>query len=316
MPRMGRGFVSVVGALGAISPHGRERHGPGLRVPGEGSEPGLIDMWHMRSMTCRRTSIALLVFALPLAAGACARPVGAVRVDPQKVQRELTGNVLSTGDLSRATRNVLFLHGLSEQFADEPEAALDTMRKNILAGRTGRDVFPAAAELSFFHAETSGKRSYYLAAAVYAWMFLFPDGDGARLPDPLDPRLRMAADLYNRGITLGLASADETVMEMRAGTYELPWGELEVAFDKNRLRWAGRDLVNFVPIAELRVDGLRVRFRRPGIGAALAAGVAPRHRGPGGARHHRAADQGLRHGAAANRRRPQAAGGRADAGHS
>ena len=95
------------------------------------------------------------------------------------------------------------------------------------------------------------------------------------LPDPLDPRLRMAADLYNRGITLGLASADGALMEMRAGTYELPWGELEVAFDKNRLRWAGRDLVNFVPIAELRVDGLRVRFRRPGIGAALAAGFAP-----------------------------------------
>ena len=232
-------------------------------------------MWYMMSMTHRQLSIALLVVALPLVAGACAPPVGAVRVDPQKVQRELTGNVLSAGDLSRSTRNVLFLHGLTERFDDDPEAALDTMRKNILAGRTGPDVFPAAAELSFFHAETSGKRSYYLAAAVYAWIFLFPGGDGASLPDPLDPRLRMAADLYNRGITLGLASADETVMEMRAGTYELPWGELEVAFDKNRLRWAGRDLINFVPIAELRVDGLRVRFRRPGIGAALAAGIAP-----------------------------------------
>jgi len=226
-------------------------------------------------MARRQLSIALLLFALPLAAGACAPPVGAVRVNPQKVQRELTGNVLSAGDLSRSTRNVLFFHGLSERFADDPEAALDTMRKNILAGRTGPDVFPAAAELSFFHAEASGKRSYYLAAAVYAWIFLFPGGAGASLPDPLDPRLRMAADLYNRGITLGLASADEALMEMRAGTYELPWGELEVAFDKNRLRWAGRDLVNFVPIAELRVDGLQVRFRRPGIGAALAAGIAP-----------------------------------------
>ena len=136
--------------------------------------------------------------------------MGAVRVDPQKVQRELTGNVLSTGDLSRSTRNALFFHGLSERFPDDPEAALDTMRKNILAGRTGPDVFPAAAELSFFHAAASGKRSYYLAAAVYAWIFLFPGGAGASCPDPLDPRLRMAADLYNRGITLGLASADGT----------------------------------------------------------------------------------------------------------
>ena len=228
----------------------------------------------MRSMTCRRLRIALLVLALPLVAGACAAPVGAVRVDAQVVQRELTGNVLNTGELSRSTRNVLFFHGLSERFDEDPEAALDTMRKNIVAGLTGRDVFPAAAELSFFHAEASGKRSYYLAAAVYAWIFLFPDG-GASLPDPLDPRLRMAADLYNRGIALGLASPDKTVMELRAGTHELPWGELDVAFDKDRLRWAGRDLIDFVPIAELKVSGLQVRIRRPGIGAALAAGMVP-----------------------------------------
>src|SRR5207237_10025535 len=107
------------------------------------------------------------------------------------------------------------------------ETAIDTMRKNIVAGLTGRDVFPAAAELSFFHAEASGKRSYYLAAAVYAWIFLFPDG-GASLPDPLDPRLRMAADLYNRGIALGLASPDKAVLEMRAVTHVLPCGGLGV----------------------------------------------------------------------------------------
>jgi hypothetical protein len=86
-------------------------------------------------MTSRQLSIALLVFALPLAAGACARSVGAVRVDAQKVQRELTGNVLSTGDLSRSTRNILFLHGISERFADGPEAALDTVGKNLLAAQ-------------------------------------------------------------------------------------------------------------------------------------------------------------------------------------
>jgi hypothetical protein len=85
----------------------------------------------MGSMTSRQLSIALLVFALPLAAGACARSVGAVR----EVQRELTGNVLSTGDLSRSTRNILFLHGISERFADDPEAALDTVPKNILAAQ-------------------------------------------------------------------------------------------------------------------------------------------------------------------------------------
>src|SRR5258705_37508 len=167
------------GVQGGNLDRGREAQGSRLSRPvlqdadlaqGELRRKESIAMRYMRSMTHRRLSIVLLVLALPLAAGACARPVGAVRVDPQKVQRELTGNVLSAGELSRSTRNVLFLHGLSERFDDDPEAALDTMRKNILAGRTGRDGFPAAAELSFLHAGTSGKRSYYLAAAVYAWI--------------------------------------------------------------------------------------------------------------------------------------------------
>jgi hypothetical protein len=35
-------------------------------------------------MTCRRLRIALLVLVLPLIAGACAAPVGAVRVDPHR----------------------------------------------------------------------------------------------------------------------------------------------------------------------------------------------------------------------------------------
>ena len=89
----------------------------------------------MGSMTSRQLSIALLVFALPLAAVACARPVGAVPVDAQKIQREPTGSVLCTGDLRRSTRNILFLQGISEWFADDSEAAVDTVRKNILAAQ-------------------------------------------------------------------------------------------------------------------------------------------------------------------------------------
>jgi hypothetical protein len=43
------------------------------------------------------------------------------------------------------------------------------MRKNILAGRTGPDIFPAPPwSFPFFHAEDKRQASYYLAAAVYA----------------------------------------------------------------------------------------------------------------------------------------------------
>lgn len=160
------------------------------------------------------------------------------------VQRELTGNVLTTGELSRSTRNVLFLHGLLHRYEDDPEAALARMRDDVLAGRSGRNSMPAAAELPFFHAERSGDKAYYFAAAIYAWIFLFPDDPGARIPDALDPRVRLAADLYNRGITLGLSSPDGREVEMRAGTCALPWGTLEIAFDDGQLTWDGRRLVS------------------------------------------------------------------------
>ncbi len=226
-------------------------------------------------MTWKRSLFTVLAAGLPVVAGACAPPVGAVRVNPRVVQRELTGNVLTTGELSRSTKNTLFLHGLANKFEDEPEATLGQLREDILAGRGGQDAMPAAAELAFLLAEQSGNRSYYLAAAIYAWIFLFPDDGDARPPDPFDSRLRMAADLYNRGITLGLSSPGSAVVELRSGTYDLPWGRLEVAFDDKQLVWDGRKLTDFVPVAELEVKGLKARFRRPGIGAALAAGLAP-----------------------------------------
>ena len=225
-------------------------------------------------MTWTGWLLALLTTVLPLAAGACAPPVSAVRVDPQVVQRELTGSVLTTGAPSRTTKNVLFLYGLDKSFEDKPHAALARLRDNIVAGRGGPELIPAAAELSFLHANETGSQSYYLAAAVYAWIFLFPE-EGGTPPDPFDPRLRMAADLYNRGITLGLASPDGAVVELRSASYDLPWGRLEVSFDDKRLIWDGRKMTDFVPVAELRVEGLKARFRQPGIGAALAAGLAP-----------------------------------------
>ena len=217
---------------------------------------------------------ALVLLALLFVAAACAAPVSAVRVDPRGVHKELTGSVLSTGVPSRFSRNVLYLHGLHEAIKDDADAALARLRADVLAGRGGADALFALAELSFWHGEESGKRAHYLAAAVYAWAFLFPEG-GAGAPDPFDPRLRLAADVYNRGITAGLASAERTVVEIAAGTHELPWGTLEVSFDAEQLAWGERRLTDFVPVAELEVRGLAMRFRRPGIGAALAGSIVP-----------------------------------------
>jgi pimeloyl-ACP methyl ester carboxylesterase len=225
-------------------------------------------------MMTRRTLLLGLVFFLPVLLATCAAPVTVERADPRTVHRELTANVLTVGEESGASRIVLERWDLTERFESDPEGALAQLHAAVTDERAGRDELFALAELSFLYAEQTGKQEYYLAAAVYAYALLFPQGAAEPLY-PVDRRLRVAADLYNRGLTSAFASDDRSVVELRGGTRPLPFGELTVELDPKWLRWGDRRLVNFVPVAELEVRGLRERYRRTGIGAPLAAGTAP-----------------------------------------
>jgi hypothetical protein len=62
-----------------------------------------------------------------------------------------------------------------------------------LKAKGDEDRIFALAELSFFHKENSKERSYYLAAAIYVYSFLFP-GEHGTAPRGLDPRFRWVAD--------------------------------------------------------------------------------------------------------------------------
>jgi pimeloyl-ACP methyl ester carboxylesterase len=206
---------------------------------------------------------------LALLALACAAPVRVSRVDARAVHHELASNVLTHGTPSRPTLQVLERLALAERFESEPERALAELHEGIApSGDRGR-IF-ALAELSFLHGEASRKREYYLAAAVYAWAFLFP-GEGETPPDRTDPRLRLACDLYNLGLTKALQAEGEVRLE--AGRHALPFGALEVEVDPSGFTWAGYRLEDFVPAADFAVHGLRNRYRRPGIGAPLAASI-------------------------------------------
>lgn len=235
-----------------------------------------------RGRHCRRGAFAarrcLAWASLGLAVGSllagCAAPVSVRRIDPRTVHRGLSRSVLSSETPSDWTRNVLFRRDLAGRFAAEPAAALAELHRELSAGRGNRrDVF-ALAELSFLHAERSRKQPYFLAALVYAYAFLFPE-EGHLRPDRFDPRLRIAADIYNRSIAEGFTSRATGNVELRAGAYALPFGWLDVEFDPSELRWGRRALADFMPVAELEVRGMRTRYRWPGIGAPLAAGTVP-----------------------------------------
>jgi hypothetical protein len=109
---------------------------------------------------------------------------------------------------------------------------------------------------------------------VVLYAYLFPD-DGDEAPSPFDPRYRWAVELYNLAVTKAFETADGARVELRSGVYELPFGRLEVTFDQDRLVWGDLRFTEFAPAAELKVRGLRNRYRRPGLGAPLAAAATP-----------------------------------------
>jgi pimeloyl-ACP methyl ester carboxylesterase len=138
----------------------------------------------------------------------------------------------------------------------------------------------ALAELSFLHAERTKQRSYYFAAAIYAYAFLFPPPE-TPTPEPYDPRFRAACDLYNRALTAALRSPDGSYGDFKAAVLPLPFGELEVTFDPAQLTWLDRRLTEFVSVADVEVKGLRNRYRRPGVGAPFAASTVAGATRPG-----------------------------------
>jgi len=219
--------------------------------------------------------VRLIVFAVVALAVACGPPIHVHPANPRAVTADLARSALNSSRPSIFTEEVLYRWDLVEEYEKHPDAALAALREKALADPVGRSAVFALAELCFARADRTGRHDYYLAAAVYAYAFLFPGIPDEQL-DQFDPRARIAADLYNRGLTQGLVSRDGFRVELRPGLYALPFGqELAVRFDPTDLRWGNRRLVGFVPVADLEVKGLGARYRQAGIGAPLAADMEP-----------------------------------------
>ena len=226
-------------------------------------------------MNTRRRPTTLICVGVLIGFTACSAPIGVKRVGMRPVYRSLRANALSTDRPSEWTRNTVNSWGLLRRFDDDPEGALGALREIVTSGRGASTELFALGELSFLHAEDTGKKPYYFAATVYMYAFLFP-GERHDRPDELDPRTRLAVDFYNHAIARAFESRDGRTVDLAPGTYPLPFGELEVWMNPGCLYWADRRLVDFVPMAELAVRGMRNRYRSPGVGAPLAARTVPR----------------------------------------
>jgi len=219
-----------------------------------------------------RTATLLIAFAV--LASACAAPLRVERVRPSDFYRGQVSNALSSGDVSELTRIALRRHDLLDRYHDEPDQAIAVLRDSVVQGVGGRDELFALAELSLYRASRDNNRPNYLAAALYAYAFLLPNGQ--RQPrDVLDPRFRLACDIYNLALAEALQDAQGHYVFPRAGTFELPFGTIELSFDDSTLTWHDHRLVDLTPVGQLKVEGLRNRYRTAGIGAPLSARPQP-----------------------------------------
>ena len=218
-------------------------------------------------------AISALVAAL-LAAG-CATPISVRTADPSRVQRYLTRSALTADEPSDFSLNQLRRYDLLHAYADDPDGALAKLHAAALADGLPQDSLFTLAELSFLRAKDTGLQGQYAASLIYAYALLFPEDARPRL-DPLDPRARVAADLYNRALTSAFKRTERGTLALEgSGAVDLPFGRITVEWRPDLLKLDGIELYDLKPVTELEVTGLRNRYRRPGIGAPLAAKTRP-----------------------------------------
>jgi len=202
----------------------------------------------------------------------CVSPIGVNRISAREANNALSADVLTTGQVGPDTNQFLSRLDLTQRYQEDPQGTIAVIHSGLGQADEPARLF-VLAELSFAYAQRTHNHAYFLAAAGYSWQFLFPQNAELRA-SRYDPRTRIAMDLYNRGVSAGLANGTGIDVDLSARTLALPYGQLQVAVDPSGFQFGGYQLEQFVSIADFEVRGLRNRYRQRGIGAPLAASIA------------------------------------------
>jgi pimeloyl-ACP methyl ester carboxylesterase len=194
------------------------------------------------------------------------REVGVDEVDPTEVHAVLNETALDTGRPSALARRVLYAFDLDELYVRDRAAALVALHQAALEHALP-GIRYGLAELHYVEGLRTGEREHYLAAAVYAFVYLMGDGE-VEPPSPFQRRFRWACELYNRGLEAALRNDDGNV-ELAEGVLPLPVGEIRVTVDRSPFPWEPEDFPILRPADDFDVWGLRFRLRDSGLGVPL-----------------------------------------------
>jgi pimeloyl-ACP methyl ester carboxylesterase len=186
--------------------------------------------------------------------------------------QQINRTALSGDAPSDLTSIVLRRYALFDLWKRDPARAIAVLHDDVVRQPARWSDLFALAELSYLQGRKEHSTAYWLAAAVYAYAFLFPDNPDAGHPNPFDPRFRQACDIYNLALSDALApSPPSHGVEFTSARYALPFGSLNVTVDEASLRSDNRSLHDFEPTYALSIDGPQNIYHNPGLGAPLAA---------------------------------------------
>ncbi|MBI5062675.1 MAG: hypothetical protein HZB87_04190 [Desulfatitalea sp.] len=221
----------------------------------------------------RKSIIVLMLFCI-----GCATPIGTRDVGVRQSYERIHISAVNEDGYSAASALVLHRFFLEEAFKQDPDKVIATLHDKACEDER-RDLLYTLAELSYLSGDkalrlidpTSQERAgqYYLASAVYAYLYLLGTRGGDP-PNPYDRRFRVACDLYNAGLAQVLALR-ERESKFQDGPRQLPVGSIFLERRIAKFPNAQEGFDAFIPADELSVYGLTVRDRHPGLGTPFIA---------------------------------------------
>ena len=216
-----------------------------------------------------------MVLGSLLIQAACSGPVTLKQARPDRTPERPVEQLRGFDSLSSRTQQLLRLYRLEDKLAKYPTAVVAVLG-GLRTSELAHSALAAEAEVSLLTGFNTPKASptdaggWYLLAAARAFEFMF-GGEFTTMERAMDPNFQRMRRVYNVAVSSYIGLLEETPGGFRdheqATRFELFQVDINLSSDRLDPGDADRLLV----ARDLEIRGLRNRYRRDGLGAALVS---------------------------------------------